>query len=221
MTQPPFAVLVDGGSQRRHDVSRALAALPCAHIVTSAGASEHEIARRRPDLVVVAAGAADSLGAVACMHRLRRIFTYARFLFLTDSGSEDLAVAAFMAGAERYVREPWSLDALQDAARALLPERQEQDALRGGERLVGRSPAMTALRAQLARIAPTTSSVMILGETGTGKELAAELLHLNGPRSARPFVCLNTAAIPDTLLENELFGHERGAFTGATETQAG
>jgi DNA-binding NtrC family response regulator len=201
-------------------VSHALTALPCAHTVTTAVASEHEIARRRPDLVVVAAGAHDARVAVDCLQRLRRTFSYARFLFLTDSGSEDLAVAAFMAGAERYVREPWSVDALQAAARALLPEQESPDALRGGERLVGRSPAMVALRAQLARIAPTTSNVMILGETGTGKELVAELLHFNGPRASRPFVCLNTAAIPDTLLENELFGHERGAFTVASDAQA-
>ena len=221
MTHAPFAVLVDGGSHRRQDVSNALTALPCAHTVTTAAPSEHEIARRRPDLIVVTAGAHDSRSAIDCLQRLRQLFTYPRYLFVTDSGSEDLAVAAFMAGAERYVREPWSLDALQDAARALLPERQSQDALRGGERLVGRSPAMVALRSQLARIAPKTSSVMILGETGTGKELVAELLHLNGPRASRPFVCLNTAAIPDTLLENELFGHERGAFTGATDAQAG
>jgi DNA-binding NtrC family response regulator len=90
-----------------------------------------------------------------------------------------------------------------------------------GDRLIGRSAAIRQLRTQLARVARTNSNVLLLGETGTGNELVAELLHVNSPRSARPFVCINTAALPDTLLENELFGHERGAFTGATQPHTG
>ena len=95
------------------------------------------------------------------------------------------------------------------------------DGLIGGERLIGHSPPIRRLRAQLAGLPPAKSNVFVLGETGTGKELVAELIHLNGSRSAKPLVCLNTAAIPDSLLENELFGHERGAFTGATRGQDG
>ena len=114
---------------------------------------------------------------------------------------------------------------LQSAVAALLPAGAAGapllDALLGGERLVGRSQAMRQLRTHLARIAPVSSNVLILGETGTGKELVADLIHRNGPRAARPFVCMNTAAIPDALLENELFGHERGAFTGATTAEGG
>jgi DNA-binding NtrC family response regulator len=181
-----------------------------------------EIGRLRPDLVIVAACERDSHAAVECLRQLREAFSYPRYLFVAEVSNEDLAIAAFLAGAERYVREPWSPGTFQTAASALLPACEvEQDGLKGGERLVGRSAAMVRLRAQLARIALTSSNVMILGETGTGKELAAELLHLNGARASKPFVCLNTAAIPDPLLENELFGHERGAFTGATEAHPG
>ena len=115
---------------------------------------------------------------------------------------------------------------LEEAVRALLqsPDAASEAPVRplaGGDRFVGRSQAMAQLRLQIARVAPTNSNVLVLGETGTGKEMVAELIHGNSRRAARPLVCLNTAAIPDSLLENELFGHERGAFTGATTTQPG
>jgi transcriptional regulator with PAS, ATPase and Fis domain len=102
-----------------------------------------------------------------------------------------------------------------------LPAPIDSHPLAGGDRLLGRSPCIRQLRQYLARIAPANSNVLVLGETGTGKELVAELIHLNSRRAAGPLICLNTAAIPDALLENELFGHERGAFTGASSPQTG
>jgi DNA-binding NtrC family response regulator len=94
----------------------------------------------------------------------------------------------------------------------------------GAERfgsMVGRSPAMRAVFARLARAAPTDATVLLTGETGTGKEVAAEALHAASRRAARPFVIVDCAAVPPDLLESELFGHERGAFTGAVATRAG
>jgi transcriptional regulator with PAS, ATPase and Fis domain len=87
--------------------------------------------------------------------------------------------------------------------------------------LLGDSPAMISLRKYLARVALTDSSVLITGETGTGKELVAELIHKSGPRRTKPFVCVNSAALPETLLESELFGFEKGAFTGAINKHPG
>ena len=84
-----------------------------------------------------------------------------------------------------------------------------------GHRLIGDSPAMQEIRSSIARVAATDSNVLITGETGTGKELIAELIQQNGKRSKRRYICINCAAIPDSLLESELFGYERGAFTGA------
>jgi two-component system response regulator HydG/two-component system response regulator AtoC len=87
--------------------------------------------------------------------------------------------------------------------------------------MIGESPAIRSIKASIGKVAPTDSNVLITGETGTGKELVAELIHRNSPRRQKPFVCINCAAIPDTLFESELFGHERGAFTGAHALREG
>ncbi len=93
--------------------------------------------------------------------------------------------------------------------------------LAGGGRLVGASAPMQRLQQRILSFGRVDSNLLVTGETGTGKDLVAELVHANGPRGRKAFVCVNCAAIPDTLLENELFGHERGAFTGADRRQEG
>src|SRR5439155_3083291 len=87
--------------------------------------------------------------------------------------------------------------------------------------LVGESPAVQQLHDQIARVAPTHATVLVRGESGVGKELVARAIHFSSQRKDGPFVCLNCAAITETLLESELFGHEKGAFTGATEKKIG
>jgi transcriptional regulator with GAF, ATPase, and Fis domain len=91
----------------------------------------------------------------------------------------------------------------------------------GGSALIGDSPPMRTLRAAIARVAPIPSSVLVLGESGSGKELVARELHRLGPGSKAPFVAVNCAALPEQLVESELFGHERGAFTGADRLRRG
>ena len=92
---------------------------------------------------------------------------------------------------------------------------------RGFEQIIGESPALKSVLAKVERVAPTDSTVLVLGETGTGKELIARAIHNMSSRCSRPFVKLNCAAIPSDLLESELFGHEKGAFTGAVTQRVG
>jgi DNA-binding NtrC family response regulator len=140
--------------------------------------------------------------------------------------SEAFAVAALRAGANDYLTEPLDISSLDQSIAQLVPDTHPPASvadvpLTGGDVLVGASPAMQALRMHIRRVAATECNVLITGETGTGKELVAQLVHQNSKRSNHPLICVNCAAIPDSLLESELFGYERGAFTGATTTSQG
>jgi DNA-binding NtrC family response regulator len=205
-------------------IQRALADIACDCRQAPVGAAVEALARHRPDVVILVTGD-NPQPALDCLQGLHQAFCHLRFLMLATVSSEDLAIAALRCGAHQYVRGPWTPPTLQAAVADLLPSESTiapaSDGLAGGEQLVGRSRALRELRQRIARLAPASSNVLILGETGTGKELIAELIHRNGARADRPLVCINTAAIPDALLENELFGHERGAFTGAIAAQGG
>src|ERR1700746_1304214 len=102
-----------------------------------------------------------------------------------------------------------------------VPQNEQNRLQRGFEQIIGHSPALRSALAEVERVAPTYSPVLVLGETGTGKELIAHATHNLSPRCRRPFVKLNCAAIPFDLLESELFGHEKGAFTGAVTQKIG
>jgi DNA-binding NtrC family response regulator len=152
-------------------------------------------------------------------------------VLMTAHGSVDGAVEAMREGAVDFLQKPFELAELEArAARAasharLVGEVTELRAERGARRsrgaLVGRHPAFAAAIELAQRVAPTRSTVLVTGETGTGKELIAGLVHAASPRSDGPFVKVNCAALPETLLESELFGHERGAFTSADRQRIG
>jgi DNA-binding NtrC family response regulator len=152
-------------------------------------------------------------------------------LIMTAYGSIETAVDAMRFGAFDFVQKPLDLEQLELRVargidhRRLLCEvtelRAEQAARHASDQIIGNSPALRSALDLATRVAPTRSTVLITGETGTGKELIAGLIHSASPRAAGPLVKVNCAALPETLLESELFGHERGAFTGADRQRVG
>ncbi|MFI5214043.1 MAG: sigma-54-dependent transcriptional regulator [Gemmatimonadales bacterium] len=153
------------------------------------------------------------------------------FIVMTAFGTVDTAVEAMKSGAYDYVGKPFRTEELLLTLKRALEEtslRREVAHLRRqvredhhGVPMVGRSPQIERVRDLVARVAPSRATVLITGETGTGKELVARLVHALSPRVDKPFLAINCAAIPETLLEAELFGHMKGAFTGAMATKRG
>jgi DNA-binding NtrC family response regulator len=152
-------------------------------------------------------------------------------ILLTAFGSVDEAVSAMKEGAFDFIQKPVDLDHLkllveratrqQELLRENLILREEFASRYGFPRIVGESAAMQTVSQQLQKVATTEATVLLLGESGTGKELFARAIHHVSNRREQPFVALNCAAIPENLVENELFGHERGAFTGAGNRKVG
>jgi two-component system response regulator AtoC len=187
----------------------------------------------RPDIVVLDHRLPDGTG-MQLLEELRAQDASVPIVLITGHGSIALAVEAMKAGADDLLTKPVSLSDLRQRIEKLAQRQREASRLRyfeGREReapnaLLGQAPAMEALRARIERIAALDGGgllppILITGETGTGKELVARACHYGGPRAPQPFVEINCAALPATLLETELFGHERGAFTDARQRKLG
>jgi DNA-binding NtrC family response regulator len=167
----------------------------------------------------------------ALLKALREEAPFAAVILLTGQGSIETAVAAMKDGAYDYLTKPVDVARLKllipkaasssEALREVARLRRQLRQVMGMGRLVGTGPAMQELYRMIEMAAPTPAPVLITGESGTGKELVARTIHELSPRAQAPFVAINCAAIPETLLESEIFGHEKGAFTGALERRAG
>jgi len=150
---------------------------------------------------------------------------------LTGKAAMDTAIAALRHGAFDYLTKPCKLIEIEALLKRVAEKRQltqkyralQHQVLRleGSPQLIGKTPSMQKVRLLIEKVAPTNSTVLILGETGTGKELVARALHDQSTRAENPFVAINCGALPETLIESELFGHRKGAFTGADEHRVG
>lgn len=184
------------------------------------------------------AGAADIIlldvflpdgSGLTLLDRLARENPSPPVILMTAFGEVEIAVEAMKKGAQDFLQKPLDLARLVQAverARETVALRRELDLLRRAsqdqtEMIVGESPEMQRLAREAARAAAASVSVLITGETGTGKEVMARSIRQMGPRADRPFVPVNCAALPDTMIESELFGHEAGAFTGAQKRKPG
>jgi DNA-binding NtrC family response regulator len=165
------------------------------------------------------------MDGLTLLKELRRRFTYIPVLFITAHGSVDTAIEAMKNGAFDYQEKPIDLDKLVKlATEACNRTNCAPPVLAQGAQLpymVGRSPKMLEVYKQIGRMAPLPATVLIRGETGTGKELVANAIHQFSQRAEKPMIAVNCAAIPESLIESELFGYEKGAFTGAQKTRIG
>ncbi|NKF21990.1 nitrogen regulation protein NR(I) [Solimonas marina] len=144
-------------------------------------------------------------------------------IIMTAHSDLDAAVASYKGGAFEYLPKPFDVDGVADLVRRAARTRETQDEvpIEAPATMIGEAPAMQDVFRAIGRLSQSHITVLITGESGTGKELVARALHTNSPRASRPFIAINTAAIPKDLLESEFFGHERGSFTGAATQRKG
>jgi DNA-binding NtrC family response regulator len=165
------------------------------------------------------------------LQHVRDEYPETEFVMLTGHGTVETAVEAMKLGAFDYLMKPVNLEELGMLISRVFEQRElkrENEHLRrevneryGFDNIIGSSPAMERVFQMVRQVAPTRASVLVQGETGTGKELIARAIHYNSPRKNKPFVAVNCGALSQSLLESELFGHEKGSFTGAVKQRAG
>lgn len=169
------------------------------------------------------------MDGVTLLQKVKELSPETDVIIMTAYGSIDDALDCIKKGASEYILKPFDMDDLiircnrlfdMQAVKARCTTLEENCGLQKGE-LVGKSPAMEQVFSIIEQVAPTNATILITGESGTGKELAARSIHKKSLRKDKPFVSINCAAIPEGLMESELFGHERGAFTGADQTRKG
>jgi two-component system, NtrC family, nitrogen regulation response regulator GlnG len=203
-------------------------ALKQAQMIPRAFESGHQffsaLDRDRPDVLITDIRMPDMSG-LELMERLGKTDPDIPVIVITAHSDLDSAVSAYQGGAFEYLPKPFDIDEAVELVSRAARQRSRDTGLQATAkptpRIIGQAPAMQDVYKAIGRLSRSSMTVLITGESGTGKELVARALHDNSPRANKPFVALNTSAIAAELLESELFGHEKGAFTGATERRIG
>lgn len=231
MTSVPTLLVIDDEESILHFFRRAFPR-PETFLVTATSAAEglERVTFDRPDAVILDVDLPDQSGLEA-FHRIHQAAPKTPVIFITGHGTTATTIEAMSLGAYDYLLKPLELDPLCDlVARAFEVSRlmripamvaEDGQSVDAPDLIVGRCAPMQEVYKAIGRVAPLDVTVLILGETGTGKEVAARAIYHYSRRSAGPFLAMNCAAIPEALLESELFGHEKGAFTGADRRRVG
>lgn len=226
MTEPSNIWVVDDDKSIRWVLEKALGKEDFS--VVSFDSSEKLLARfaiEKPD-VIISDIRMPGMDGITLLDRIKHDAPELPVIIMTAYSDLDRAVSAFQGGAFEYFSKPFDVDDVVSLVKRALRQNETKSTSKKAEstnpmEIIGSAPAMQEVFRAIGRLSSSNLTVLITGESGTGKELVAVALHRHSPREARPFIALNTAAIPHELLESELFGHEKGAFTGATAQRTG
>ncbi|MCA9558123.1 MAG: sigma-54-dependent Fis family transcriptional regulator, partial [Myxococcales bacterium] len=224
-------LLVDDEPTIRLSIGDALSDAGYRVSVAADGAEAWTLLEKRVFDVVITDIRMPKLDGLSLFHRIRETAPETDVILVTAYGAVEDAVGALKEGARDYLTKPFDTDELlvrlsrlaerHELKRQLSDARKQLARKEKARQIIGDSPPMTRLMDRIETFAETEAPVLILGESGTGKELIARRLHQLSPRADKPFVAVHCAAFPETLIEAELFGHERGAFTGAVRRRDG
>ncbi len=230
---PPLILIVDDERPNLESLEKIFAREGWRVALAASGAEALEAVRRERPAVVLTDLMMPGMGGDSLLRAVKTVAPETEVVLMTAHGTVESAVSAMKDGAYDFITKPLKRQAVVKSVRQALEKASlvaENRALKarlaelapGGEGgLLGAAPAFRAVLETLKQAAPTSATILLTGESGTGKELAARLVHDLSPRAAGPFVPINCAAIPETILESELFGHEKGAFTGAVGRKEG
>ena len=231
MDQPIRVLVVDDDESHAEAVAESLERVGYECVIASTGRAGLQFIEEQNFDIVLTDLLMDDVGGMEILAKAKRELPDAEVVILTGQNSAKAAVLAMQAGATTYLTKPLDIVELRTVAdkvsqsqrlvRSNLELRRQLNERFGFEGVIGNSPLMHTVVDRLRQIAPTSATVLITGESGTGKELVAKALHTNSPRRTKPFVALNCAALAENILESELFGHIRGAFTGADRERKG
>lgn len=195
------------------------------------GAEAWELCNRKTYHLVITDLMMPGMNGMDLLERITKRFVNLQVIVITAYGSIESAVAAMKRGAFDYITKPFDKEEIRITVSKAIQFNELKDENRylratvsenyDFSNFIGESPCIQKVRELAAKVAPTASTVLIRGESGTGKELLARIIHFNSPRASRPFIAFNCGALPEHLIESELFGYEQGAFTGATKQKPG